>query len=193
MRVIPSARRCCPCEDDNNDCDAVAVDALVVVDTDAPRRGRDSGVINAADAPALFLRAAPVFASITGGLVGVGVSAWGRAEARGARGGGASVVGLVATAAEGVDDRAGCSGGRRAVVIGVGEDGPVFSWESSAVKARGGACRVWLFSRIEEQFVQPTAQLTFIIGTSSASVSVRAESPTACDEVVFGGMTGRLE
>ena len=69
----------------------------------------------------------------------------------------------------------------------------MISWEFSAVKVRGGACRVRLFSRIEEQLVLSTAQPTFMIGTSSASVSVRAESPTAWDGVVFGGMMGRLE
>ena len=110
MRVIPSARRYCPCEDDSNDCDAVAVDAFVVVDTDAPRRGRDSGVINAADAPpALFLRAAPAVTSITGGVVGVEVSSCGQAVARDARGGGANVVDLVVTSTC-FDGSAGCSG-----------------------------------------------------------------------------------
>jgi hypothetical protein len=197
VRVIPSARRCA-CEDDSNDCDAVVVDMFVVEDTDVPRRGRDSGVISAADPPAPFLRAAPAVASFTGGLVGVGVSGCGQAEARGARCGGASGVGLVdvATAATGFDRSAGCSGGRTVVgtgPIGVGEDDSACPWESSVVKARVWACRVRLLSRVEEQLVLSTAPSTFIIGTSSASVSVRAESQTACDGAVFGGMMGRLE
>jgi hypothetical protein len=75
----------------------------------------------------------------------------------------------------------------------VGEDGSAFPWESSVAKAGGATCRVRLFSRVEEQLVLSTAQSTFIIGTSSASVSVRVASPTACDGVVFGGMMGRLE
>jgi hypothetical protein len=84
----------------------------VVVDTGAPRRGRDSGVISAADPPAPFLRAAPVVASpVTGGLVGVEVSDCGQAEARGASGVGTSVIGLVETAATGFDGSGGCGGG----------------------------------------------------------------------------------
>ena len=188
-RVIPSARRD-PCEEDSNDWDAVVVDPFVVVDTDAPRRGSDSGVISAAGRPAPFLLAA----SGAGSLVGVGVSGCGHTEARETRDGGACDIDLmdVATAATGFGWSAGCSGGRRVVRTGrtgVGEDDSAHPWESSAIKERGGTCRVT---------PPPTAPArasgsTFIMSTSFASASVRGISPTACDGETLGGMMGRLE
>ena len=68
----------------------------------------------------------------------------------------------------------------------------------SVVKERGGTCRVTLLVRVEGPPVISTAPAaasgsTFIVGKSSASVSVRAASPTTCDGESFGGMMGRLE
>ena len=89
------------------------MDTFVAVDTDAPRRGSDSGVIRAVDPPTTFLVAALASASVAGGLVGVGVSDCGQAETRGARDGGASNVGFmdVLTAAVVFGWSAGWSGG----------------------------------------------------------------------------------
>ena len=196
-RVIPSARRD-PCEDDNNSWDAV----IAVVD--ALRRGSDSGVIGMADPPASFFAAAPATASVAEGRVGVGTGCCGKVETRGAKGGGASGVGLVdvAGAATGFGQSVGCGWGRRSVGTGragVGEGGSAGTWEFSVCVERSGTCCFTLPARVEQEWPAlstvstHTSGSTSIMGASSASVSVRAAAPAACNGENFGGMMGRLE
>ena len=144
MRVIPSARRG-PCEDDNNSWDAV----IVVVDTDAPRRGSDSGVIGKADQPAPVFVAAPAITSIAGGRVGVGTGCCEQAEARGAKYGGASGVGSVDVPAGTADFgwKVGCGWRRRMVVAGrTGVGSSARPWGFSVVVEGDGTCCITLLA-----------------------------------------------
>ena len=173
------------------------------MDADELRRGSDSGVIGTADPPAPFFAAAPTTASIGEVRVGVGMGCCGQAVARGTKDGGASGVGLadLAATATSFGWAVGCGWGRRVVGggrTGVGEGGS-HPWGLSVVVEHSGTCSVTLLPRVELEspvlsiVPEYASGLTPIVGASSASVSVRAASPAACNGESFGGMMGRLE